>query len=56
MSDFCWSHDGRQAVISYADNFVLVGSVSGHRHWSNTLSDEHGAVTCAAWTRDDQEV
>eukprot|EP00064_Thunnus_orientalis_P017808 superscaffoldBa00003883_g17894 len=27
VSDFTWSHDGTQALISYRDGFVLVGSV-----------------------------
>ena len=55
MSDFTWSHDGAQALISYRDGFVLVGSVSGQRHWSSEINLE-SQITCGIWTPDDQQV
>lgn len=55
MSDFTWSHDGTQALISYRDGFVLVGSVSGQRHWSSEINLE-SQITCGIWTPDDQQV
>ncbi|TRY87180.1 hypothetical protein DNTS_031717 [Danionella cerebrum] len=55
VSDFTWSHDGTQALISYRDGFVLVGSVSGQRHWSSEINLE-SQITCGIWTPDDQQV
>uniref|UniRef100_A0A8C2B332 TUB like protein 4a n=1 Tax=Cyprinus carpio TaxID=7962 RepID=A0A8C2B332_CYPCA len=55
VSDFTWSHDGMQALISYRDGFVLVGSVSGQRHWSSEINLE-SQITCGIWTPDDQQV
>ncbi|KAJ8009722.1 hypothetical protein DPEC_G00094490 [Dallia pectoralis] len=55
VSDFTWSHDGTQALISYRDGFVLVGSVSGQRHWSSEINLE-SQITCGIWTHDDQQV
>ncbi len=55
MSDFTWSHDGTQALIAYRDGFVLVGSVSGQRHWSSEINLE-SQITCGIWTPDDQQV
>uniref|UniRef100_A0A4W4EPF3 SOCS box domain-containing protein n=1 Tax=Electrophorus electricus TaxID=8005 RepID=A0A4W4EPF3_ELEEL len=55
VSDFTWSHDGTQALISYRDGFVLVGSVSGQRHWSSEINLE-SQLTCGIWTPDDQQV
>ncbi|XP_065328072.1 tubby-related protein 4a isoform X2 [Pelmatolapia mariae] len=55
VSDFTWSHDGTQALISYRDGFVLVGSVSGQRHWSSEINLE-SHITCGIWTPDDQQV
>uniref|UniRef100_A0A671SXN3 Tubby-related protein 4-like n=1 Tax=Sinocyclocheilus anshuiensis TaxID=1608454 RepID=A0A671SXN3_9TELE len=52
---FTWSHDGMQALISYHDGFVLVGSVSGQRHWSSEINLE-SQITCGIWTPDDQQV
>uniref|UniRef100_A0A7N5JYA6 TUB like protein 4 n=1 Tax=Ailuropoda melanoleuca TaxID=9646 RepID=A0A7N5JYA6_AILME len=54
VSDFTWSHDGTQALISYRDGFVLVGSVSGQRHWSSEINLE-SQITCGIWTPDDQQ-
>ncbi|XP_048456926.1 tubby-related protein 4-like [Rhincodon typus] len=55
VSDFTWSHDGTQALISYRDGFVLVGSVSGQRHWSSEINLD-SQITCGIWTPDDQQV
>lgn len=55
VSDFTWSHDGMQALISYRDGFVLVGSVSGQRHWSSEINLE-SQISCGIWTPDDQQV
>uniref|UniRef100_A0AAR2LC04 Tubby C-terminal domain-containing protein n=1 Tax=Pygocentrus nattereri TaxID=42514 RepID=A0AAR2LC04_PYGNA len=55
VSDFTWSHDGTQALISYRDGFVLVGSVNGQRHWSSEINLE-SQITCGIWTPDDQQV
>lgn len=55
VSDFTWSHDGTQALIAYRDGFVLVGSVSGQRHWSSEINLE-SQITCGIWTPDDQQV
>ncbi|XP_048831328.1 tubby-related protein 4 isoform X1 [Brienomyrus brachyistius] len=55
VSDFTWSHDGTQALISYRDGFVLVGSVSGQRHWSSEINLE-SQITCGIWSPDDQQV
>uniref|UniRef100_A0A8C6KDH3 Tubby-related protein 4 n=1 Tax=Nothobranchius furzeri TaxID=105023 RepID=A0A8C6KDH3_NOTFU len=55
VSDFTWSHDGTQALISYRDGFVLVGSVSGQRHWSSEINLE-SQISCGIWTPDDQQV
>ncbi|KAI4878039.1 hypothetical protein NFI96_000412 [Prochilodus magdalenae] len=54
VSDFTWSHDGTQALISYRDGFVLVGSVNGQRHWSSEINLE-SQITCGIWTPDDQQ-
>uniref|UniRef100_S4RMY9 IFT121/TULP4 N-terminal domain-containing protein n=1 Tax=Petromyzon marinus TaxID=7757 RepID=S4RMY9_PETMA len=56
VSDFTWSHDGTQALISYRDGFVLVGSVSGQRHWSSEISLDDSHILCGVWTPDDQQV
>uniref|UniRef100_A0A4W5P3U8 IFT121/TULP4 N-terminal domain-containing protein n=1 Tax=Hucho hucho TaxID=62062 RepID=A0A4W5P3U8_9TELE len=50
VSDFTWSHDGTQALIAYRDGFVLVGSVSGQRHWSSEINLE-SQITCVRWHR-----
>ncbi|XP_037551162.1 tubby-related protein 4 [Nematolebias whitei] len=55
VSDFTWSHDGTQALIAYRDGFVLVGSVSGQRHWSSEINLE-SQITCGIWAPDDQQV
>ncbi|KAK1874704.1 Tubby-related protein 4 [Dissostichus eleginoides] len=55
VSDFTWSHDGTQALIAYRDGFVLVGSVSGQRHWSSEINLE-SQISCGIWTPDDQQV
>lgn len=52
---FSWSHDGRMALITYQDGFVLVGSVAGQRYWSSMLNLD-ATITCGIWTPDDQQV
>lgn len=34
---------------------MLVGSVSGQRHWSSEINLE-SQITCGIWTPDDQQV
>lgn len=55
VSDFCWSHDGRMALICYKDGFVLVGSVTGQRYWSSMLNLD-GKLMCGTWAPDDKQV
>lgn len=55
VTHFSWSHDGRMALITYQDGFVLVGSVAGQRYWSSMLNLE-ATITCGIWTPDDQQV
>ncbi|VDO99888.1 unnamed protein product [Soboliphyme baturini] len=47
IRDFCWSGDGSRAFVSYVDNFILVGSAAGHRHWSSVITNHN--VCCCAW-------
>lgn len=56
VTDFNWSHDGRQAVICYQDGFVLVGSVSGQRYWSNLYDLSNSVITSATWTPNDAQI
>ncbi|KAG7263160.1 hypothetical protein CRUP_038033 [Coryphaenoides rupestris] len=53
---FVWiQYEGRwSALIAYRDGFVLVGSVSGQRHWSSEINLE-SQITCGIWTPDDQQ-
>ncbi|CAF0825138.1 unnamed protein product [Brachionus calyciflorus] len=53
VTDFVWSHDGRQAVICYQDGFVLVGSVNGQRYWSNLYDLSNATINTATWTPND---
>ncbi|KAG5672947.1 hypothetical protein PVAND_003034 [Polypedilum vanderplanki] len=55
VTHFSWSHDGRMALITYQDGFVLVGSVAGQRYWSSMLNLD-ATITCGLWTPDDQQV
>ncbi|RWS28795.1 tubby-related protein 4-like protein [Leptotrombidium deliense] len=56
VTDFCWSHDGRMALICYIDGFVLIGSVAGQRYWSSMLNLDACSTTCCIWSPDDQQV
>jgi hypothetical protein len=53
VTDFAWSHDGRMAVITYVDGFVLVGSVNGQRYWSHMYELANKSITCATWAPND---
>ncbi|RNA15944.1 tubby-related 4 isoform X1, partial [Brachionus plicatilis] len=53
VTDFAWSHDGRQAAICYQDGFVLVGSVNGQRYWSNLYDLSSASINTATWTPND---
>lgn len=53
VTDFAWSHDGRQAAICYQDGFVLVGSVNGQRYWSNLYDLSNSCINTATWTPND---
>lgn len=44
VTHFSWSHDGRMALITYQDGFVLVGSVAGQRYWSSMLVRLHSGM------------
>lgn len=55
VTHFSWSHDGRMALITYQDGFVLVGSVAGQRYWSSMLNLD-ATISCGIWTPDDQQV
>lgn len=55
VTHFSWSHDGRMALITYQDGFVLVGSVAGQRYWSSMLNLD-ATITCGLWSPDDQQV
>ena len=57
VSDFAWSHDGRAALICYQDGYVLVGSVTGQRYWSNTYElSANSTIQCASWTPNDSQI
>jgi hypothetical protein len=46
---------GHAALISYEDNFVLIGSATGNRIWSHTYEPVTKKITCGAWSADSRQ-